>query len=405
MPPKPDLVFNTAHIAVETAHSAFTIKLSSFEPTQDLSHTNRPSTPIIEDWVSDSEDDSETTAPQIAYSFVQSTKQVTPPRHFVQPVEAPILADTPKPTSLNTSSSGKRKNRKTCFVCRSVDHLIKDCNYHAMKKAQPTPRNYVHRGTHKQNASFTRHHPQIHMVPAIVLTQSKPISTAVRPICAAVPKIMVTRPRHAHSIETKSKSTFRRHITHGQSLKISNLSPRVTVAQAPVVSAAKGKKEKWVSILVLQKYESPVLACAISEVLSSLAEDTSTMLSLILPFILDSSKIKLERKSSTNEDIYGIQTRPQIDMMQALSSSHVKAPSSMQIHHEPLSCALQLVCVLKTSTFILVGQSGQHKSATDDLEVICKIGETLASASSLQFVKEKVTWNPKKTSKELKKEP
>nr|GEZ33124.1 hypothetical protein [Tanacetum cinerariifolium] len=126
-----------------------------------------------------------------------------------------------------------------------------------------------------------------------------------------------------------------------------------------------------VSILVLQKYESPVLACAISKVLSSLAEDTSTMPSLILPFILDSLKIKLEIKS------------PQIDMMQALSSRHVKAPSSMQIHHEPLSCALQLVRVLKTSTFILVGQSGQHKSATDDLEVICKIGETLASASSL----------------------
>nr|GEZ24440.1 uncharacterized membrane protein At3g27390 [Tanacetum cinerariifolium] len=135
-----------------------------------------------------------------------------------------------------------------------------------------------------------------------------------------------------------------------------------------------------VPILVLQKYESPVLACAISEVLSSLAEDRSTMPSLILPFILDSSKIKLERKSLTNEDIYGIQIGPQIYMMQALYSRH-------------------------TSTFILVGQSGQHKSATDDLEVICKIGETLASASSLQFVKEKVTWNPKKTSKELEKEP
>nr|GEZ33504.1 hypothetical protein [Tanacetum cinerariifolium] len=138
MPPKPDLVFNTAHIAVETAHSAFTVKLSSSEPAQDLSHTNRPSTPIIEEWVSDSEDDYETTAPQIAHSSVQSTKQVTPPRHSVQPVEAPILADTPKPTSPNTSSGGKRKNRKTCFVSRSVDHLIKDCNYHAMKKAQPT---------------------------------------------------------------------------------------------------------------------------------------------------------------------------------------------------------------------------------------------------------------------------
>nr|GFA12219.1 hypothetical protein [Tanacetum cinerariifolium] len=51
MPPKPDL-------------------LSSSKPTQDLSHTNRPSAPIIEDWVSDSEDESETNDPQSVPSFV-----------------------------------------------------------------------------------------------------------------------------------------------------------------------------------------------------------------------------------------------------------------------------------------------------------------------------------------------
>nr|GEW30857.1 hypothetical protein [Tanacetum cinerariifolium] len=246
MPPKPDLVFHTAPIAVESDHFAFTVKLSPFEPTQDLSHTNRPSAPIIEEWVSDSEDDSKTTALQIAHSYVQSTKQVTPPRHSVQPVEAPILTATPKPRSSKSNRSGKRKNRKTCFVCRSVDHVIKDCNFHAKPQTQPTPRNYVHRGTHKQNASFTHHHLQMHMVLAAVLTQSKPISIpAVRPICAVVPKIMVTRPRHAHSIDTKSKSTFRRHITHGQSLKTSNSPPRVTAASALVVSAAKGNKGKW----------------------------------------------------------------------------------------------------------------------------------------------------------------
>nr|GFB10154.1 hypothetical protein [Tanacetum cinerariifolium] len=236
MPPKPGL----------TAHSAFTVKLSSSEPTQDLSHTNRPSAPIIEEWASDSEDDSETTALQITYSSVQYTKQVTPPRHPVQPIEAPILAATPKPTSPKTSSSGKRKNRKTCFVCRSVDHLIKDCNFHDKPQTQPTPRNYAHRGFNKQHASSSNNYPQKHIVPAAVLTQSKPVSnTAVRPIYAVVPKTIVTRPRHAHSIDTKSKSTFRRHMTHGQSLKTNNLPPRVTVAQAPVVSAPKGKKGKW----------------------------------------------------------------------------------------------------------------------------------------------------------------
>nr|GFC70954.1 ribonuclease H-like domain-containing protein [Tanacetum cinerariifolium] len=63
MPPKLDLVFHTAPIAVETNHSAFTVQLSPFKPTQDLSHTNRQSAPIIEDWVSDSEDESETNDP------------------------------------------------------------------------------------------------------------------------------------------------------------------------------------------------------------------------------------------------------------------------------------------------------------------------------------------------------
>ena len=125
-----------------------------------------------------------------------------------------------------------------------------------------------------------------------------------------------------------------------------------------------------VSILVMQKYESPVLACAISEVLSSLAgEDKSNMPSLILPFVLDSLKIKLERKNSPDEPVYGIQIGPQTDMMQTLASRHEKAPSSMQIHHEQLSCVLQLVRVLKTPAFILIGQIGQHKTTRDDLEV------------------------------------
>nr|GFB59916.1 hypothetical protein [Tanacetum cinerariifolium] len=65
MPPKHDLVFNTALNAVETDHSAFTDQLSPTKPEQDLSHTNRPTSPIIEDWVSDSEDESETKASQI----------------------------------------------------------------------------------------------------------------------------------------------------------------------------------------------------------------------------------------------------------------------------------------------------------------------------------------------------
>nr|GEX67593.1 hypothetical protein [Tanacetum cinerariifolium] len=66
MPPKPDLVFHTALIAVETTHSAFTVQLSPAKPAQYISHATRPMAPIIEDWVSDSEDESEPNDPQSA---------------------------------------------------------------------------------------------------------------------------------------------------------------------------------------------------------------------------------------------------------------------------------------------------------------------------------------------------
>nr|GEU61307.1 reverse transcriptase domain-containing protein [Tanacetum cinerariifolium] len=87
-----------------------------------------PSAPIIEDWVSDSEDDSEAEIPQNSPSFIQPTEQVKPPRLFVKPVENSIPAanlktDIPKPKSHRNS-----RNRKAYFVCNSLTHLIKDLN-------------------------------------------------------------------------------------------------------------------------------------------------------------------------------------------------------------------------------------------------------------------------------------
>nr|GFC89238.1 hypothetical protein [Tanacetum cinerariifolium] len=54
MPPKPDLVFHTPP-SDENEHLALNVHLSPTKPEQDLS--SRPSAPIIEDWVSDSEED------------------------------------------------------------------------------------------------------------------------------------------------------------------------------------------------------------------------------------------------------------------------------------------------------------------------------------------------------------
>nr|GFA02128.1 hypothetical protein [Tanacetum cinerariifolium] len=139
-------------------------------------------------------------------------------------------------------------DKLTNDFCKSQFDVLSyqaDCNYHAKKKAQPTPMNYALKGYNKQNASFTHKHPPKHMVLAAVLTQSKPVSIiAVRPVSAAVPKIMVSRPRNAHSIVKKSKSPIRRHITRSSSPKTSYSSPRVTAAQVLVVSVAQGMKGK-----------------------------------------------------------------------------------------------------------------------------------------------------------------
>nr|GEW01522.1 putative ribonuclease H-like domain-containing protein [Tanacetum cinerariifolium] len=179
MPPKPDLVFHTAPIAIETDHPAFNVQFSLTKLDQDLSHTNRPSAPIIEDW----------------------------------PVETSIPAATPKPASPKADSSGKRRNRKTCLVCKSVDHLLKDCDYHAKKMAQPTSRNYAHRGNHKHYAFLTHTNPQKHMVPAAVLTQSKPVSiTTVRPVSATMPKIK-GNPQHVLKDKRSIDNGCSRHMT------------------------------------------------------------------------------------------------------------------------------------------------------------------------------------------------
>nr|GEZ41985.1 hypothetical protein [Tanacetum cinerariifolium] len=118
MPPKLDLVFNTAPTAIETEHLTFNVQLSPTKTEQDLSYTTRPSVPIIEDWVSDSEEEFETKAPQFVPSFVQSSEHVKTPRHSVQQIKTTIPAATSVPASPKSNSSGKRRNRKACFVCK-----------------------------------------------------------------------------------------------------------------------------------------------------------------------------------------------------------------------------------------------------------------------------------------------
>nr|GEX74458.1 copia protein [Tanacetum cinerariifolium] len=120
----------------------------------------------------------------------------------------------PKPIS-----NGKRRNRKACFVRKSLDHLIKDYDYHDQKMAQTSTRNHASRGHHKQYARMPLSNPQRHKV---------------------------TRPRQDKPVITKPNLPTRRHIDHSPSPKANNFPPKVTAVKAPKGNPQHALKDKGV---------------------------------------------------------------------------------------------------------------------------------------------------------------
>nr|GEV13094.1 hypothetical protein [Tanacetum cinerariifolium] len=117
MPSKPDLVFNNVPNDVETEHPAFIVKLSPNKPDQVLSHTYMPSTPIIEDWVSDSEDESKTKTPHnsklVPITDVRPVTTAVPKISVTRPRQAKTVVtkpNSPPRRHINRSPSPKANN-------------------------------------------------------------------------------------------------------------------------------------------------------------------------------------------------------------------------------------------------------------------------------------------------------
>nr|GEX74808.1 hypothetical protein [Tanacetum cinerariifolium] len=89
LPPKPDLVFTNDPNASESVANVFNVESNINKPSKDMSKTHRPDAPIVEDWISDSENETEiASVPKHREpSFVTSTKHVKSSRESVKKVE------------------------------------------------------------------------------------------------------------------------------------------------------------------------------------------------------------------------------------------------------------------------------------------------------------------------------
>nr|GEU77294.1 putative ribonuclease H-like domain-containing protein [Tanacetum cinerariifolium] len=95
--------------------------LSPTKPAQDLSHKNRPTAPIIEDWVSDSEDESETKAPQTVLSFVQLVSAAVPKFRVTQPRHAkPSVTKSKSPIRRHLTRSHSPKTSNSPLIVTAV---------------------------------------------------------------------------------------------------------------------------------------------------------------------------------------------------------------------------------------------------------------------------------------------
>ncbi|GKA48613.1 ribonuclease H-like domain-containing protein [Tanacetum coccineum] len=237
MPPTPDLSF--------TGLDEFVNKpvVENRKSDEEVSKVVRKSndSPIIEDWVSDSEEENvsqtktekKTVKPSIAkIEFVKPKQQEKTARKTVKQVEK-HRQNTHSPRGNQRNWNNMMSQRlgsnfemfnKACYVCGSFDHLQVDCNYHhkqfqKQRMVKPVWNN-AQRVNHQNFAKKTHPCAKKNMVPRAVLMKSGLVSVnTARQVNAAHTKTTVNAARPMSYLSKKAHSTVKRPIHKNTTFK------------------------------------------------------------------------------------------------------------------------------------------------------------------------------------------
>ncbi|GJV42647.1 ribonuclease H-like domain-containing protein [Tanacetum coccineum] len=262
MPPKPNLVLADEEEyvfskSITSVPAAATSKVKTSE-----SKPKSVNEPLIEDWISDSEDENETGFKE-SVEKVENNKQAKYPRKNSQS----FRGNKRNWNNLMTQKLGSNfefKN-KACYVCGSFNHLIKDCDFYEKKMVEKPVWNNASRVNHQNSQRLTHPHPKGNFVPKAVLMKSghKTLNTArqnsskaavsvntARPINTAYLRPTVNSARTVSNVFNRAHSHVRRPFNKFTTNKNSNLNEKVntvrrnvtTVGSKAVVSDNKGNE-------------------------------------------------------------------------------------------------------------------------------------------------------------------
>nr|GEW17829.1 ribonuclease H-like domain-containing protein [Tanacetum cinerariifolium] len=165
-------------------------------------------------------------------SFVPTSEHVKTPIESVKKVENHTQAKNLRTENQKSRDHKNSWNRKACFVCKSLNHLIKDCDYYDKQMVQKPMWNSEIRVNHQNSVRMTHPHSNRNVVPTAVLTRLRLVSlNAARPVSTAVLQSTVKSPRLVKHVINKAHSPIKRPINHRPITKNSNFNKKVTTVK------------------------------------------------------------------------------------------------------------------------------------------------------------------------------
>ncbi|GKC34350.1 hypothetical protein Tco_1046734, partial [Tanacetum coccineum] len=231
MPPKSDLVYPSLDdfVDVNESVSESVVEKPTVETNEPKTARKENGAPIIEDWVSDSDEENVPKVKTVEMfnkpsfakiNFIESTEQVKSPRKTLVDKNR---QNTPSPRgnkrNWNQQMSKKLGSdfemlNKACHVCGSFDHLKNDCN----------------------------NCPKRNMVQRTVLTRSGPISlNTARPVNTVQPRIAMNNAGPMKNVINNAYSTARRPFNKITAANNNNLTKKVNTVKGTKVNTARPK--------------------------------------------------------------------------------------------------------------------------------------------------------------------